>query len=73
MALAGQATALEALQTGIGQKLAALDDPAVTGVGQSAAQLPGIIGKAAGGVASRSSGARNHSPRIRGRAAGAIG
>ena len=40
-ALAGQATLLEALQAGIAQRLSVLDDPAVTGTGQSSAEVLG--------------------------------
>jgi hypothetical protein len=41
VALAGQATLLEALQAGIVGRLAVLDDRAVTGTGQSSAELLG--------------------------------
>ncbi len=41
-AVARQATLLEALQAGIVSKLAVLDDPDITGTGQSSAQLPGV-------------------------------
>jgi tetratricopeptide (TPR) repeat protein len=44
VALAGQTTLLEALQTGIAARLAVLDDPAVTGTGQSSAELLGVPG-----------------------------
>ena len=44
MALAGQATLLEALQAGIADKLAVLDDPDITGTGQSSAELLGVPG-----------------------------
>ena len=43
-ALAGQATLLEALQAGIAGKLAVLDDPDITGTGQSSAELLGVPG-----------------------------
>ena len=43
-AVAGQATLLEALQAGIAGKLAVLDDPDITGTGQSPAELPGVKG-----------------------------
>jgi Tetratricopeptide repeat len=43
-AVAGQATLLEALQAGIAGKLAVLDDPDITGAGQSSAELPGVQG-----------------------------
>jgi Tetratricopeptide repeat len=43
-AVARQATLLEALQAGIAGKLAVLDDPDITGTGQSSAQLPGVPG-----------------------------
>lgn len=43
-ALAGQATLLEALQAGIAQRLSVLDDPAVTGTGQSSAEVLGVPG-----------------------------
>ena len=43
-ALAGQATLLEALQAGIAGKLAVLDDPGITGTGQSSAELLGVPG-----------------------------
>ena len=39
MALAGQATLLGALQAGIAGRLAVLDDPDITGTGQSSAEL----------------------------------
>jgi len=39
VALAGQATLLEALQAGIAAQMAVLDDPAATGTGQSAMGL----------------------------------
>jgi Tetratricopeptide repeat len=42
--LAGQATLLEGLQAGIAATLAVLDDPAVTGTGQSSMQLLGVPG-----------------------------
>ena len=44
VALAGQATLLEALQAGIAENLAVLDDPAVTGTGQSSAGVLGVSG-----------------------------
>ena len=40
--LAGQATVLEALQAGIRAQLAVLDDPDLTGTGQSAADVLGV-------------------------------
>ena len=43
-AAAWQATLLEALQAGIAGKLAVLDDPALTGTGQSSAELLGVPG-----------------------------
>ena len=43
-ALAGQATLLEALQAGIAEKLAVLDDAALTGTGQSSAEVLGVPG-----------------------------
>ncbi len=43
-AVAWQATLLEALQAGIASKLAVLDDPALTGAGQSSAELLGVSG-----------------------------
>ena len=43
-ALAGQATLLEALQAGIAENLAVLDDPAVTGTEHSSAELLGLSG-----------------------------
>jgi tetratricopeptide (TPR) repeat protein len=43
-AVARQATLLEALQAGIASKLAVLDDPDVTGTGQSSAELLGLPG-----------------------------
>ncbi len=43
-ALAGQATLLEALQAEIAVKLAVLDDAAVTGTGQSSAEVLGVSG-----------------------------
>lgn len=42
VALAGQATLLQALRAGIVANLAVLDDPALTGTGQSSAQLLGV-------------------------------
>ena len=42
--VAGQATLLEALQAGIAGKLAVLDDPDLTGTGQSSAELLGVPG-----------------------------
>ncbi len=47
-ALAGQATLLEALQAEISERLAVLDDVAVTGTGQSSAEVLGVSG---GGLA----------------------
>ncbi len=44
-ALAGQGTLLEALQAGIAAKLAVLDDPGLTGTGQSSAEGLGVSGK----------------------------
>ena len=44
VALAGQATLLGALQAGIADKLAVLDDPDITGTGQSSAELLGMPG-----------------------------
>ena len=41
---AGQATVLEALQAGIGERLSVLDDAAVTGTGQSSAEVLGVPG-----------------------------
>ena len=43
-AVGGQATLLEVLQAGIAGKLAVLDDPDITGAGQSSAELPGVQG-----------------------------
>ena len=43
-AVAGQVTLLGALQAGIAGKLAVLDDPDITGAGQSSAELPGVQG-----------------------------
>ena len=40
--MAGQATLLEALQAGIAGKLTVLDDPDITGAGQSSAELLGV-------------------------------
>ena len=40
--VAGQATLLEALQAGIAERLAVLDDAAVTGTGQSSAEVLGL-------------------------------
>ncbi len=40
--MAGQATLLEALQAGIAERLAVLDDAAVTGTGQSSAEVLGL-------------------------------
>ena len=42
--LAGQATVLEALQTGIAGQLAVLDDASMTGTGQSSADVLGVAG-----------------------------
>jgi hypothetical protein len=44
VALAGQATLLEALQTAVAERLAVLDDAAVTGAGQSSAEVLGVTG-----------------------------
>src|SRR6266487_3794646 len=44
VALAGQATLLEALQAGIAARLTVLDDPDVTGTGQSSMELLGVPG-----------------------------
>lgn len=44
VALAGQATLLEALQAGIAERLAVLDDADVTGTGRSSAELLGVPG-----------------------------
>ena len=44
VALAGQGTLLEALEAGIADKLAVLDDPEITGTGQSSAELLGMPG-----------------------------
>ena len=44
VALAGQVTLLEALQAGIAETLAVLDDPDVTGTGQSSMELLGVLG-----------------------------
>ena len=44
VALAGQSTLLEALQAGIAARLAVLDDPDVTGTGQSSLELLGVPG-----------------------------
>jgi hypothetical protein len=46
VALAGQATLLEALQAGIAQTLALLEDPDVSGTGQSSMELLGVPGGA---------------------------
>jgi Tetratricopeptide repeat len=43
-ALAGQATLLEAMQAEIAERLAVLDDAAVTGTGQSSAEVLGVSG-----------------------------
>ena len=43
-AAAGQATLLEALQAGIADKLAVLDDPDINGAGQPSAELLGVPG-----------------------------
>ena len=43
-AVARQATLLEALQAGIADKLAVLDNPDITGTGQSSAELLGVPG-----------------------------
>ena len=43
-AVAGQQTLLEALQAGIAGKLAVLDDPRITGIGQSSAKLSAVPG-----------------------------
>jgi hypothetical protein len=43
-AVARQATLLEALQAGIADKLAVLDDPDITGTGQASAELLGVPG-----------------------------
>lgn len=42
--LAGQATLLETLRSGISESLAVLDDPGLTGTGHSSAQLLGVSG-----------------------------
>ena len=42
--LAGHATLLEALQAGLTERLSVLDDPAITGTGQSSAELLGVPG-----------------------------
>ena len=42
-AVAGQPTLLEALQAGIAGKLAVLDDPRITGIGQSSAVPGGVL------------------------------
>jgi hypothetical protein len=42
--LAGEATLLQALQAGIAEKLAVLDDAALTGTGQSSAEVLGVSG-----------------------------
>ena len=52
-ALAGQATLLEALQAGIAERLAVLDDPGVTGTGQSSAEALGIPGGVLGQTLAR--------------------
>jgi Tetratricopeptide repeat len=44
VALAGQATLLEALQAGIAARLTVLDDPDITGTGQSSMELLGVPG-----------------------------
>jgi hypothetical protein len=44
VALAEHTTLLEALQAGIAGKLAVLDDPDITGTGQSSAELLGVSG-----------------------------
>jgi hypothetical protein len=44
VALAGRATLLEALQAGIAAKMAVLDDPDMTGTGQSSAEVLGVPG-----------------------------
>jgi hypothetical protein len=44
VALAGQGTILEALQAGIAAKVAVLDDPGLTGTGQSSAEGLGVSG-----------------------------
>jgi Tetratricopeptide repeat len=45
-AVARQATLLEALQAGVADRLAVLDDPGITGTGQSSAELLGLPGGA---------------------------
>ena len=45
VAFVGQGTLLEALQAGIAAKLAVLDDPGLTGTGQSSAEGLGVSGK----------------------------
>ena len=49
-AVARQATLLEALQEGIVGKLAILDDPDITGTGQSSAELLGVPGRVLAGT-----------------------
>ena len=44
VALAGRATLLEALQAGIAATMAVLDDPDMTGTGQSSAEVLGVPG-----------------------------
>jgi len=53
VALTGQATLLEALQAGIVGRLAVLDDPGVTGTGQSSAELLGVPGGVLGEILAR--------------------
>ena len=72
-ALAGRGTLLEALQAGIAAQLAVLDDPGLTGTGQSSAEELGVSGQRAGRGAGQASGPRNHAPRLGRRAAGAAG
>ena len=75
VALAGRATLLEALQAGIAQTLAVLEDPDVSGTGQSSMELLGVPGGALvdGGDASRSPGTGDHGPRGWRRAVGTAG
>jgi len=44
VALAGRAALLEVLQAGIAAKMAVLDDPDMTGTGQSSAEVLGVPG-----------------------------
>ena len=73
VALAGQGTLLEALETGIAAKLAVLDDPGLTDTGPVVGGRAGSIRQRAGRDAGRSPRPRDHAPRVCRRAAGAAG